>query len=222
MSNEDAGYTSIGQRRFTRRQLLKSLCAGTIALSTGSLYGCPRAKPDVVVVGAVSKVFPNDRPTGTSGANLLVATRNKFQSFQIVIKAGESDLRNVNVALSAPLSGPGGTIPADNITIYREDYYRVDVNSDEDGSPGLWPDALIPAKDPWYGEQRNAFPIDVPAKENRVAWMDVLVPERASPGKYSRSIKVTAQDFDDANVPVQLTVIDATLPRHRASPALSF
>jgi hypothetical protein len=118
----------------------------------------------------------------------------------------------VNVALSAPLTGPGGnTIPDKNITIYREDYYNVVTPSDQEGAPGLWPDALIPARDPWFGQSRNAFPIDVPADENRVAWVDVLVPQNATPGAYSGSMKVTAADFD-ATVPIQLAVFNATLP----------
>jgi hypothetical protein len=72
----------------------------------------------------VVKVRPTDQPSGSNVARLLAA-RNEFESFQIVIQAGQSTLQNVNVALSAPLAGPGGTtIPADNVTIYREDYYN--------------------------------------------------------------------------------------------------
>jgi hypothetical protein len=36
--------------------------------------------------------------------------------------------------------------------------------------------------DPLYGQARRAFPVDVPAGENRVAWVDVLVPPKAPAG----------------------------------------
>src|SRR5207248_1384412 len=104
-----------------------------------------------------------------------------------------------------------GTIPANNVTIYREDYYNVVVASDQEGAAGLWPDVLIPAVEPLFGQQRNAFPIDVPAGENRVAWVDVLVPQDAATGTYSGSITVSGNNFT-TSVPVQLTVFNATLP----------
>jgi hypothetical protein len=166
----------------------------------------------VVVVGSVVKVRPTDQPTGSNVAQLLAA-RNEFESFQIVIQAGQSTLQNVTVALSTPLTGPGGTaIPADNVTIYREEYYNVVVESDQEGKPpGRWPDVLIPARDPWFHQLRKAFPIDVPAGENRVAWIDVLVPGNAMTGVYSGSITVTGANIN-VTVPIQLTVFNATLP----------
>lgn len=206
MPNGNEVQSLVGQRRYTRRQVLNGFGAGAITLSAAYLRacnGCRPTPPSVVVVGSVLKVRPKDRPSGLNDAKLLAA-KNEFESFQIVIQAGSNPLRNVNVALSTPLSGPGGsTIPAKNITIYREDCYEVTVKSDQEGDTGPWPDALIPAQDPWHGHPRNAFPIDVPANENRVAWIDVLVPQEAAPGQYSGSIKVTATDFN-ANVPIQL------------------
>ena|SRR5215204_248365 len=214
MPNRNEVQALVGQRRYTRRQVLNGFGAGAIALSAAYLRACTACQPtppSVVVVGSVLKVRPKDRPSGSNDAKLLAA-KNEFESLQIVIQAGSNPLRNVNVALCTPLSGPGGSmIPAKNVTIYREDYHQVTVKSDQEGDTGPWPDALIPAQDPWHGHQRNAFPIDVPANENRVAWIDVLVPQEAAPGQYSRSIKVTATDFN-ANVPIQLAVLNATLP----------
>jgi hypothetical protein len=220
MPNRNEVKTFVGQRVYTRRQVLKGAGFGAMTISAGLLNACSHCQPQpqpptkpakVFVVGSVLKVRPKDQPTGSNDAKLLAA-RNEFESFQIVIQAGSNTLRNVNVALSAPLTGPGGsTIPAKNITIYREDYYNVVTPSDQEGATGLWPDALIPARDPWFDQPRNAFPINVPAEENRVAWVDVLVPQNAAPGTYSGSMKVTAADFD-ATVPIQLVVLNATLP----------
>jgi Domain of unknown function (DUF4091) len=168
-----------------------------------------QADANVYIVGPILKVRPTDQPGGASSASLLAA-RNEFESFQIVIQAGSSVVQGVNVTLSAPLNGPGA-ISANNVTIYREDYYNVVVPSDQEGAPGRWPDVLIPVVDTLLGQQRNAFPIDVPAGENRVVWVDVLVPQNATVGMYSGSITITAVNFN-ATVPIQLTVFDATLP----------
>lgn len=133
------------------------------------------ASQPVVVVGPLVKVRPADIMSGSTSASILAA-KNEFESFQIVIQGGSSGLQGLNVTLASPLTGATQTIPAANVTIYREEYYDVKTVSDSEGAPGLWPDALIPAFDPWYGEQRKAFPVNVPPNQNRVIWVDVLVP----------------------------------------------
>src|SRR6185436_10084298 len=111
----------------------------------------------------------------------LTAARNEFESFQVVVSAGSAPLSGVFVRLDQALSGPGGTIPARNVTISREAYVDLEHASDLEGGTGRWPDPLIPAVDPFYRESRNAFPVDVPAGENRTAWVDVLVPKQQAP-----------------------------------------
>jgi hypothetical protein len=158
----------------------------------------------------VVKVRPGDHPAGASSAS-LTAARNEFESFQVVVEAGAAATTNLSVSLLQPLKGSGGTIPRRTVTIYREAYYDVVVPSDSEGAVGAWPDALIPSVDPWYHQSRNAFPIDVPANENRVAWIDVLVPEDQPAGGYEGSLTVSADGLD-VEVPIHLTVIDWTMP----------
>jgi glycosyl hydrolase family 123 len=168
------------------------------------------ATATVQVVGSVVKVRPADSVSGSGGAT-LVAARNEFESFQVVTTAGAGPVTDLTVSLLEPLSGPGGTIPARNVTIYREAYYDVVFVSDSEGATGPWPDAVIPAVDPWYHQTRNAFPIDVPAGENRVAWVDVLVPQNQTAGDYDGSLEVSGDGLDVV-VPVHLTVIDWGMP----------
>lgn len=172
-------------------------------------------KPQVSVVGPAVKVRPTEHPDGVSSAT-LIAARNEFESFQIVCRAEPSQpMQDLTVTLDGPLAGPGNSnIPEANVTIYREDYYDVQAPSNMDGAPGPWPDILIPAIDPFVGEARNAFPIDVPAGENRVAWIDILVPTDAAPGVYQGSITTswTTASAQAQTIPIQVTVLDATLP----------
>jgi hypothetical protein len=98
------------------------------------------------------------------------------------------------------------------VTISREAYVDLQHSSDLEGGTGRWPDPLIPSIDPFYREHRTAFPVDVPAGENRTAWVDVLVPKRQAPGDYDGALKVTADGGFARSVPVNLTVIGLRLP----------
>src|SRR3954454_14772139 len=143
-----------------------------------------RGAAGVVVVGSVVTIRPTDHPPGQPAAE-LTAARNEFESFQVVVSAGSSALDAVRIELKTALHGPGGTIPAVNVTISREAYVDLEHSSDLEGGTGPWPDPLIPSVDPFYRERRNAFPVDVPAGENRTAWVDVLVPKRQAAGAYA-------------------------------------
>ncbi|MBI5549850.1 MAG: DUF4091 domain-containing protein [Deltaproteobacteria bacterium] len=195
---------------------------GLVLLATLALIACsgsgkrvedtggPSSGP-VVVLGPAVKVRPEDAVEGARSA-VLVAARNEFESFQIAIRATDAPLRNVTVSLAQPLTGPGGgALPASNVTVYREDYYPVTTPSSPEGAPGRWPDALIPSVDPLFGEARSAFPLEVPAGENRVAWIDVLVPESARPGVYRGTLEVRGDGLAES-VPVELTVLAFALP----------
>jgi hypothetical protein len=166
---------------------------------------------DVAVFGSAAKIRPTDSVTGATSA-VLVAARNEFESFQLAIRAVGAPVQGVTVSWDHPLVGPEGfTIPAANVTVYAERYLDVKVPSDVEGAPGRWPDALVPAVDTLVGEPRNAFPIEIPDGESRVAWIDVLVPPDATPGEYVGSVTVRAGGRS-TTVPVRLIVLSFTLP----------
>ncbi len=181
-----------------------------IALTDIDVRSEPQAKPAVTVVGSAMKIRPADSPSGRRGAS-MVAARNEFESFQVVIEAGSTPLRQVTVSLAEPLARGEVVIPPRNVTIYREGYYVAEQKSSDDGAAGPWPDPLIPVIDHFHGESRNAFPVDVPARENRVAWIDVLVPDDAPPGRYTGALLVNAEALR-VRVPIRLTVLDFGLP----------
>ena len=172
--------------------------------------GCtPFGSGFVTVIGSTTTVRPTDTVCGSTTAQ-VTAARNEFESFQVVFRAGGTALNAVAVSASG-LTGPNGSIPAANVTVYRVGLYTAQIASDAEGGTGRWPDALIPAVDPWFGEQRNAFPVNVPAGENRIAWIDVFVPQGTPPGTYSGTVTV-ADAGTTVQVPVSLKVISATLP----------
>jgi Ca2+-binding RTX toxin-like protein len=208
------------------------------------------ATTEVHVVGSLETVQPAAAPTGPAADNPAVgaptvhlrAARNEFESFQIVVRNnGAAPLGGVDVSTKGPLVGPGGaTIPASDITIYREGYYTVYTPSDhedweqygvpydQEGFNTAWkcteqtvgptyplpcefPDALIPKKDYFYGETRNAFPTSVPAGQNRVAWIDILVPAGTPIGEYSGELTVSGEGLTQA-IGVDVDVFNFEVP----------
>jgi len=169
--------------------------------------------PAFTVIGPTQKVLPKcPVPSGdTTGAQLFGA-RNEFVSFQVVIAGTEAT--NVRLALGNALTGVGGTIPAANVTIYREEYYTTTTASTAMRPTGRWPDALIPSVDPLYGEQRTGFTIArLPAGENRVFWVDVLVPMTQQHGLYEGDLVLSSDGRpEDRRIPVRLDVRNFTLP----------
>jgi hypothetical protein len=132
-----------------------------------------------------------------------MGARNEFVSFQVVLTGGQS---GVSVAAGGALTGPGGTIPNTAITVYREDYYTSTQASAGGRGVGAWPDALIPTVDRLYGQSRRAFPVDIPAGESRVAYVDVLIPQNQAAGGYDGTLIVTNAAGGTATVPVHVDV----------------
>lgn len=165
----------------------------------------------VGVVPSTLKVRPNDAPATTPSASIKAA-RNEFEAFQIVLGAAGSDVTQVSAKVAQPLAGPGGSIPANDVVLYAEQYYDVGTPSNDEGAAGLWPDPLVPDVDTFFGEKRNAFPFTVTASQNRVIWVDVLVPQDATPGDYTGSIEIDVAGVSQATVPVSLHVGNFSLP----------
>jgi hypothetical protein len=176
----------------------------------GALLLAPAAwaAPTVYGESAMVKVRPSAPPRAEAGVE-LVAARNEFVSFQVVVHGGESGARDVG-ALFEGLNGPT-SIGGNQTTLYRAGYLNITRSSGKLGETGPWPDPLIPDVDELTGERRQAFPFDVPAGEARALWADVLVPENAPPGIYQGTVQVSGQGFT-TDVPVRLRVVDATLP----------
>ena len=161
---------------------------------------------------ATVKIRPNTPPKTDQASAALKGARNEFESFQLAVTADSGALSGVDVNVSDLADGHGNTIPAGNIMIYKEAYINVTTPSTLQGATGEWPDALIPKKDEYVGEVRNAFPLAVAAGRNQPVWIEVYIPPTAAAGVYTGSATVTATGQTPRVVPIQLTVWDFALP----------
>lgn len=161
---------------------------------------------------ATVKIRRTTSPKTNQTAAVLKAARNEFEAFQLVVTASSGALSGVDVNVSDLRDAHGNTISADQIMIYNQAYINVATVSTLQGATGEWPDALIPKKDAYFGEVRNAFPFSVASGRNQPVWIEVYVPSTAAAGVYTGSATVTASGRSPVIVPIQLTVWNFTLP----------
>ena len=205
-----------GKRQGIRPRFAKVFTAGILLLAA---CRSPAYEPanSVYVVDEFARVRPKDAP-GSKGVAYLNAARNEYAPFQIVVRAGSGGLKNVNAVASPLVAQAGRTIPADRITLYRENYIEVRKPSPRSrGATGWYPDALIPFLDPSTGKppihaRFGAAPFDVAADSNQPLWIDVFTPRDAAPGNYTGAITISADGIAPHKVPIELTVWDFALP----------
>lgn len=181
---------------------------------------------NVWVESGLVRVGKTDGPRTASSITLFSA-RGETVDAQVIVHAPPGGLTHVNLSASA-LTGPGGaSIPASNITLYREHYLTVTGTASYGGGSnpplgsGTYPEPLIPFNDPETGAPLcatsavlKACNVSVSAGQNQPYWIDISVPHGATaapPGTYTGTISVTA-DQGTASIPVTLTVWNFGLP----------
>jgi Glycoside hydrolase 123 N-terminal domain len=153
--------------------------------------------------------------------------RGEIVDAQIIVHAPPSGLTNVNVSASDLTAPGGGTIPASNITLYREYYVTVTGTANYGGGSnpplgsGTYAEPLIPFNDPETGAPLcktsatlRACDATIIAGENQPYWIDISIPHgtATSPsGTYTGNITVTATQ-GTVTMPVALTVWNFELP----------
>jgi hypothetical protein len=154
------------------------------------------------------KVRPDARPPATARAPRmsLAAAGGECVGAQLVV-------RGPAVALTAAARGKPRLDP------YRVATIVLQHPSGPDGEIGEWPDALVPVRDTVYGEERNAFPVDVASGRAQAIFVEACVPRGAGPARLAGSVRVSWRG-GSAEVPVEGIRRDARAPgrAHRGAP----
>jgi hypothetical protein len=167
----------------------------------------PDRPREVGVATALEKLRPGDAlPPGD--AIELAAARGECESAQIAVRPARA---MAALAATAPaLAGPSPLTPA----LYRVETVELTKASGPEGAPGPWPDALVPARDAFFGEERRAFPVAAPAGRTLAIWVEVCVPEAARAGTYRGAVRLQDGHRRVASVPVSVRVWPFALPRN--------
>lgn len=164
-----------------------------------------------VAVPALDKLSPGAEPNGTSAIQ-WTAARGECEGAQILAKAPIEDVR----ARSGPLRSEGAEPIA--LALYREAFVEVEQPSNGEGRAGRWPDPLIPAVDPFFGEKRAAFPASSMGPEPVAIYLEVCVPLEARAGLYRAELELTARGLEPMHLPVSLRVRRFRLPATSSLP----
>jgi Glycoside hydrolase 123, catalytic domain len=143
----------------------------------------------------------------------LQAAQNEWEPFLVLMRDDEG-LTNVNLTVT-DFTGPGEAIT--DVEFYRVHYVPVaaDEISHHPSDPnkaGWWPDGLVPFVDHFVGEVRDGAPFDVVADFSQAVFADVFIPAGQTPGIYTATVTVTADDRPEWSGDVTLEVWNFALP----------
>ena len=142
---------------------------------------------------SLDKVYKTD-PAQPLSKPSLKAARNEHEAFQIVLRAGSSQVNAIAVN-AGNLVGPS-TIPAANVSVSKVAYVNLPAFNID------LPDALPP-----YSGLFNLAP-----GQTQPLWIDVYVPKTAPAGDYNGTISLADGSSSRLVVPYTLHVYDFALP----------
>ncbi len=169
---------------------------------------------NIWVTDTMQKVQQRTGSPGTTHWGTFYGTQGEFVDFQVHIQAPSGGYTALSVSSSnfVQSSPTSFTISgaSKNVVVYREFYH--DITTVTNTSPayynatGWYPDALIPAVDPYFSQTTNAFPVAVTASYNQSAWIDVFIPQNAPSGYYLGTITVSNSGTTLATLPIIIGV----------------
>lgn len=189
------------------------------------------APPGPLAAGTGNPVWSPGKPIR------LFAMKNETVALQIVVAAEDAPLAGVTVDLDALTNGaatianaPGATDPTSYVgrPIERFVEHFLDVTRASGGKDpreslgwakgsgpaaaswiGKVPDALIPVE---VAPSWSPYPMTVAPRTNGIVWIDVTVGKAQPAGLYTGTIVVKTGAAPLASLPVELEVVDVTLP----------
>lgn len=138
----------------------------------------------------------------------LYGMQNEMVSFQVHVRPTLA-ISSLTITLSNLTNAQTGTVISSATTDvigYREYFTPVSTISSRGAAymqvQGNYPDALIPAIDPYYHQTTNAWPTSVSSNTTQSAWFDVHIPTSAPSGYYLGTVTVSSGSVVLSTMPV--------------------
>lgn len=159
----------------------------------------------------LKKVMRFEKPIEPVSPPVFIAAQGESESIQFVV-SDSSAHEGLEIRLSPFISASGEQIPEERVIVFRQEYINITKPSTGVGSVGWWPDALVPLKDPYYGERRMLRPMVLNASENESFWIDVNVPPSQKSGLYTSSLELVLGSEIIKTVSLSLEVLPFAIP----------
>jgi hypothetical protein len=195
------------------------LCLSVLTLLLSIAGGSATGVGSCAIVSSFKKIRPQDLPAA------LRRDQKETKPYRFTAARGETV--SVQVVCLGPLAQLGVQVVLQKeyspieVSLYSQEFSLANQTSDCEGKLGLWPDPLVPFRDPWYGEQRNVI-TSVPQFQTRSFWVDFNIPRQISPGFKNGSVLMKAQglqggdeegpSFNVLELPFALRVRNIILP----------
>ena len=212
------------------------LRVATAVLIAGACIATAAARRESVVVWAThdgTKVLRGDLAHPDRSRNAvwdgtrvrLLSARDETVAFQVIVEA-EAGVSSLDATMSPLVSKAGVTLEASRET-FAQHYLHVTQRTRatwvfRPGTPaapttplGWTPVALVPSTAP-RGRATSIAP-----RQNQGFWIEVHVARSAAPGLYSGAVEVRT-DGRITRIPVDVEVIDVTLPEAATLPAIVY
>ena len=204
---------SAGTHRSERIAALLPFAAALLAMLAWPVAEAG-VQPQIWLVTGLERVG-RDAQASTVRQLEIDAARGEWESFQLVIQAGTTDISQAQVTVSDLVGKDGGVIPKSAITLYREHYVPVPRPSPASGGPnesmgaGFYADALVPLAD--TGSSRTVASFSVKTGFDQPIWADIHVPDDAAAGIYSAVVMASLDGIPNIAT-ITLRVRDFGLP----------
>ncbi len=143
-----------------------------------------------------------------TGSVHLFAARNETVAFQILLRP-DTYLKITN----AVFRWKSGTLTP--VQLFLESYLYAPKSPKASVTlpPGMYPDPLVPFRNPYGAPKPVALPFTLKPKQTRGIWVDVFVPEEALPGDATGTLQLLNGKQVELTLNLSLHVWNFALPR---------
>jgi len=165
---------------------------------------------------SVVKVFQDEPSSGTTATEKVSMARGEYQSFQLLVAAGDKNLHNVRVTAGPVVSRKAAKDgPRIHVSLSLVGYVLTHANDRRPWGKathiGWWPDPLLPNR-----------PFDVTARQTQPVWVTVFAPAGTPPGMYTGKLTVRLGHRRVVQRSYQVEVFNVTLPKKQVLRSAAF
>lgn len=150
--------------------------------------------------GAYKVMWDDPAPVGKVIPVRLKSAKNEYESFQLILQP-HKEIRKLSITINTLKDDAGHSLSKSDISIRKPTYVHVIRPTDDYGKIGWYPDPLPVMEGP----------VDLDAGKSHPFWLTIHVLASAKAGKYSGTIKLSADGWT-RNIPISVQVWNFALP----------
>ena len=131
---------------------------------------------------------------------------NEYESFQVVVLAGDTPLKNIRVEVDKPIDTSGHNIDVECAVVGHAKNKRLNYTQEY---VGFYPNFIIS-----YQQNSNVKP-----DETVPFWVRLKTPDKAVPGTYRTTVRISGENIQPYSFPVEIKVYNFSLPAGNVIPS---